>query len=389
MRTGYLIAALALASGSMHAKDMEELIDALADMPGYAATVTYAITLPQAEDDIVYTIDLRQPADPDSYLIDWSVEAPSGIVEGFTAWFDGHFYNFRNRRLQEEHYEARGQGAKAPQNSAQFASLLPSRLAMQLREIASGPYTFTLSENGGTLKIEAVRHSAGEPDAELLWTFDAATFRPLGFAADYNPGAITGQQVNAVYSDAADPLIAAGDTLSEAALRRLYPDAFTRYRESMFAIENMRGEYLPAFSLPTAAGTGRLSRMTGDPLRQLTAVVLFNPENALSPGLISAVRNAVMRLPVCADVIWACTLKDPEAATGIVGPARDGETTLTGASALAAECGAAALPVVLICDCNGRVSDLVIGMTGTLEADLVQLFAKVEPRTLERLKVRG
>lgn len=354
------------------------IMEALANMPDYAATVTYAVTLPQAEDDVVYTVDLQQPSSPYSYLINWTVEAPSGTVDGFTAWFNGNFYNFRNRRLQEHHNnwdKAAPQGAKAVQNSAQFASLLPSRMAMQLREVATGPYTHTLTRRGDVLTLEAVRECAGEPDAELTWTFNADTFEPIGFYADYNPGAITGQQVKAEYARATNPLIAEGDTLSEAALRELYPTAFTRYRESQFAIENMRGEQLPAFSLPLANGSGRMSRHASDPLAQPTAVVLFDPEGTLSPRLVSSVRKAIDRLPSDAGVIWACTPKSPDSATEAIGSERPGETTLTGAATLAAQCGAASLPVVMICDGNGCIRNLIIGMNKSLETDVIQMLS--------------
>lgn len=369
-----------LTASAASAQDIGALTDALANMPDYAATVTYAVTLPQADDDVVYTIGLQQPASADSYLINWSVEAPSGTVEGFTAWFDGHFYNFRNRRLQEHHdaWDPAAPGnAKSIQNSAQFASLLPSRLAMQLREVAAGYYTYTISRRGDELTVEAVRECAGEPDAELQWKFDAATFEPREFYADYNPGSLTGQQVKAVYAPAGTPLVAKGDSLSEATLRELYPTAFTRFRESQFAIENMRGEHLPSFSLPQTSG-GRMTHRAADSFRQPTAIVLLDPEGTLSPQLVATVRKAVDRLPANADVIWACTQKDPDAASELLGTCRPGETALTGAASLAADCGAASLPVVIACGTDGRISDLIIGLNNSLETDVIRMLLSTD-----------
>lgn len=370
-----------LMAASAGARGIGELADALADMPDYAATVTYAITLPQAENDVVYNIRLQQPSSPDSYLIDWSVDSPSGPVNGFTAWFDGHFYNFHNRRLQEHHRDwdkPAPEGTKPLQNSARFASLLPSRLAMQLREVASGPYTYTLATRNGLTTVEAIRTSAGEPDAEFCWTFRADTSEPVEFYADYNPGAITGQQVKAVYSPTDHPLIHRGDTLTETALHVLYPAAFSRYRESLFAIENMRGEQLPAFSLPEVTG-GRLTRRAGDLFAAPTAVVLMDPEATLSATLVNAVRRAVDRLPVDADVIWACTRKNPEAATAVIGPSRRGETVVTAAGTLATDCGASTLPVVMICNGDGIVHDLITGLNNTLETDVIRMLSSVIP----------
>lgn len=367
-------------ASATYAQDINALADALANMPDYSATATYAVTLPQADDDVIYTVDLQQPASADSYLINWSVEAPSGTVKGFTAWFDGHFYNFRNRRLQEHHEvwdAATPGGTKALQNSAQFASLLPSRIALQLREIAAGPYTYTIGRHGEELTVEAIRESAGEPDAELKWTFDAETFKPREFYADYNPGALTGQQVKTTYAPAAKPLAAMGTPLSETTLRELYPTAFTRFRESQFAIENMRGESFPSFSLPTTSG-GRLSRLASDSFRQPTAIVLFDPEGTLSPKLVDTVRKAIDLLPAGAGVIWAGTQKNPDCATELLGEMRPDEIALTGAASLAADCGAASLPVVIVCGSDGRIRDLAVGLNNNLETDVIRMLLSAD-----------
>ena len=79
-----------------NARGLDSVMHKLLHAEGYSATATYAVTLPQADDDIVYTIRLQQPS-PSSYLIDWDVTTPSGPQQGFTSYFDGHFYNFRNK----------------------------------------------------------------------------------------------------------------------------------------------------------------------------------------------------------------------------------------------------------------------------------------------------
>lgn len=369
-----LTATMATNISSASDPGIDSIADALANMAGYAARVRYAVTLPQAEDDVVYTVDLRQPLSVDSYLIDWSVDSPSGPVDGFTAWFEGHFYNFRNRRLQEHHdgVDPAAGGVRSVQNSAQFASLLPSRLAMTLREVASGGYVYNVHPAGGEIIVDAVRTIAGEPDAELTWRFDAATFAPRSFYADYNPGGITGQQVKADYLSA-EPI----DTmLSEAFLRARYHDAFSRFRENHFAIENMRGERLPAFSLPRLEG-GRLERNADDGFDCPTVVVLVNPESVTAPVLVNDVRRAIMRLPLTAEVVWACSQKNPESAAELFGQLREGETVVTSAESLAVDCGAAVLPVVLVCRPDGRISDLTIGLNNSLEADVIEMVLRL------------
>ncbi len=379
MRFRTLLFIASIAQGAAAATpSLDDIAAALENMAGYAATVNYAVTLPQADDDIVYTVTLQQPADPDSYLIDWTVDSPSGPVHGFTAWFEGHFYDFRNRRLREHHADwdaAAPQGAREPQNSAQFSSLLPSRMATQLRALAGPGFSYRLTPAAGNvLRLDAVRLSAGEPDAELSWTFDAATLRPREFAADYNPGAISAQQVMAVFTDTVPSM----GRLDEAALRLRYPDVFARCRESQFAIEQMRGASLPAFSLPLADGSGRLERQATQGFERPTLLVLFDPASTLAPRLAGEVREAVDRMPADVDVIWASTGKDRDAMAELLGPARRGETAVCAAAGLAADCGAATLPVTLACAPDGRIGSLIIGLNNQFATDVICMLTTMK-----------
>lgn len=366
---------LAATAGTMSARGIDDCVDALAKMPCYRAQVTYSVTLPQAQDDIVYTVDLAQdPEDADGYLIEWSVMSPSGPVSGFTSWFNGDFYNFRNHRLQELHRQWDPEtvsGPRAAQNSAQFASLLPTRIAAWLGEERPVAQSSVAAENG-RITYNETWETQGEVGSTITWVFDAESMRPLLFMADYNPGSVAGQQVTAEYSYA-DTLVPLQAPLSETFLHTRFPDAFDKYRESQFAIENMRGLPLPAFSLPRLDG-GRLARQASDSFRAPTAVVLFDPESTLAPELISTLRAAIDRLPVNGEILWAAVAKNPESTVGLLSPLRDGETAITGAAPLAADCGVAALPVVLVCGPDGRISNLVIGLNQTLQTDVMQMM---------------
>lgn len=373
--TSFLLAAAAL---SVKAQSIGDLVAALSNMPDYAATVTYAVTLPQAEDDIIYTANISQPASVDSYLIEWSVDTPSGPTSGFTAWFDGHFYSFRNNRLRELHREwdeaAVTDGPNAPQNTAQFASLLPSRLAVQMAELETPRYDYTITSNGDQIRVNANRLNGDDTDAELQWTFDARTLQPLDFYGDYNPGAISSQQVHAVYHPSSLIL----NTLSENSLKERHEDAFTLYRQSQFGIESMRGQQVPAFSLPILGSAQRMTRRATEGFPAPTALVLLDSDATLAPQLIAAVRRAIDRLPSDANVIWACTGKNPDAVGELLGELRPGETALLGARPLVRDCGAASLPVVLIVESTGRIADLIIGLNNQLEIDVIQMLNKVQ-----------
>ncbi|MCM1309885.1 MAG: hypothetical protein NC301_02525 [Bacteroides sp.] len=377
MRLPFFIALLtaSLATNFSLARGIDSIANALVSLPDYAAKVSYAVTLPQADDDVVYTVSLRQPDASDSYLIDWSVMSPSGPVEGFTAWFNGHFYNFRNRRLQEYHADwdtTATPQAKPIQDSAQFASLLPRRIAQTLREVESSPgYTCSVTTRGDEVKVEAVRQLAGEPDAEMTWIFNSETLAPKEFYGDYNPGAITGQQVKATYNYDVDGL--GGAVMSEEFLRSRYPEAFSRYRESQFSIENMRGDQLPAFSLPNISG-GRLARQAADGFDFPTVVALLDSESPLAADFVSAIRGAINRLPFTANVIWAASSKNPREVSELLGNLAPEETALTAAATLALSCGASVLPVVMVCDTSGKITDLAVGMNNTLTTDVIQML---------------
>lgn len=373
MRNGIFIALLAAALNAPAAVTLDDLIAALSDMPGYAANVRYAITLPQAEDDVVYTVDLAQPT-AGSYLIDWSVNSPSGLVEGWTAWFDGHFYDFRNNRLREVH-AGWDSTLRPPQETAQFASLLPQRLASQLAELRdSATYTYNIIDRGDEIRIEADRHSRGDVDAELAWTFDAESLTPTAFYADYNPGAMASQQVDAKYTSQPSALTS---PLSEPVLQERYPLAFEKFRESQFAIESLRGEPLPAFALPSSRGE-RMTRSRGEAFPRPTLVALLDPESALAPRLVAELREAVDRMPADTDVIYALTSKDPDSPAELLGELRPGETALTGAAGFIRECGAATLPVILVCNPAGRVADLRIGLNNQLAADVMCMLSTMK-----------
>lgn len=365
---------LAATANTLSARGIDECVDALANMPGYRAKVTYSVTLPQAQDDIVYTVDLAQDsASADSYLLQWSVMSPSGPVSGFTSWFNGNFYNFRNHRLQEHHDDwdpATPPGARAPQNSAQFASLLPTRIARWIQENRQLENELGSNDEKATYVVRQM--TDGEVSSEIYWTFRLPDWRPLEFYADYNPGSISGQQVRAVYSysDTLSPLPAG---LDEACLRGLFPDAFEKYRESQFAVENMRGLPLPPFSLPKLGG-GRMVRQTSDAFRAPVAVVFLDPAATLTPELIKALRGAVDRLPVDAEIIWASIEKNPEPTAGLLEPLRPGETALTGANSLAAACGASALPTILVCTPSGNISNIITGLNQTMQSDVIQML---------------
>ncbi len=350
------------------AVEPSDLVSALENDTIYAGRVDYSVTLPQSADEVRYVVDI-QSVGAGSWLIDW--RDTDHDQTGWSAQSGGDYYNFRARRLQEIH--AGWDKQQLPR--AQFSELIPENIGAQLREIIANPaqYEVTLNEEPNQLTMRVIRKAADITDAELTWTFDPSTLRPLKYAAEFNPGQISEHQVYASYS----PLDQTVTSISEATLKNRYPDAFTNYRQSNFAIEQMRGEPLPAFSIQLASGQGRLTRERGQEFRQPTLLVLLESESALAPELVDAVRQAADQSPREIEIIWACMERNPRSAAELLGPDRPGETALIGAKKLAADCGAAALPVIMVCRADGTVADLAIGLNKDTRTDVIQMITKL------------
>lgn len=363
-----LLIGLILSPAIASAIEPGAIINSLAADTLFAARVNYAVTLPQSSDEIQYEVDLQSVGSGD-WLIEW--RQADHDQTGWTAQTGGDYYCFRGRRLQEIH--AGWDKQQLPR--AQFAELFPEQIADQLREITSsdGRYDYTLRESNNQLILTALRKAGDITDAEITWTFDATTHHPLKYSAEYNPGQISEHQVFATYG----PLERSISSITEESLKERFPEAFANFRQSNFAIEQMRGEPLPAFSIQLASGEGRLTRERGETFREPTLLVLMESESALAGELVDAIRQAIDEAPRGAEVIWACMERNPRSATELLGELRPGETALIGAKRLAADCGAAALPVILICRPDGTVNDIAIGLNKDTRTDVIQMIMKL------------
>lgn len=91
------------------AQGIADIAKSLRDTDCYRAQARYSVTLPQNDTEVVYNIDLTgmvEPGDtlaPCRYLIDWTLDTPSGPAKGFSAYFGGNHYRYRGERLQEYH----------------------------------------------------------------------------------------------------------------------------------------------------------------------------------------------------------------------------------------------------------------------------------------------
>ena len=373
----------------LEARGLDDIIAALSAAPAYAADATYSVSLPSRDDDVVYRVRVSSvptPADslsPCAYHIGWELDTPSGPTEGWTAYFDGNLYRYRDHRLREYHtsWDAAPfrPTAAAPgiQGSTQFVELIPAYIARELRAMTAdtlytvGTPTPTTYNGTDALRVDATMDVRGERVREVSYWFDASTKMPLRIDIESNPASITEQTILVRYTPTPD---AAPAPMSEEALMALYPEQFEKYRESNFRIENLRDTPLPAFTLPTATGE-RYTRQRGDAFRAPTIIALIDPTAGFNAELVRDLRTAVDSSPVDTDIIWAVTTTNPDVAEDLTGRIRSGEHLLINARSLARDCGAASLPVVLIADRTGIVKNVLLGYNSDVPTVVLQSIA--------------
>lgn len=367
----------------------EEFAAALSDMPEYRARASYEVVLPTSQEPVVYAIALQGNAQTDSlapadYLIEWSLAKDGNRSEGFSAYFGGNHYRFRDRRLQEYHasddmspFAPAGHKERGVQSQAQFADLLPQFIGEAFKKFAAdSSYVFTFTPDsivGGRRSkvVEGVRRHSGYDALEYVYVFDYETNLPRRIEFDSNPGMIGEQLVTALYDYDSLPETA---TLSDEGLIKRYPEVFEKYRENDFRLENMIGQPLPSFSAPCVAGE-RLSRHSGDKFDAPTVIVILDSDVSSTPDVVAAVRSAVAGLPMQTDVLWAFVSNDRAVISEIVGEQRPGETVVSSARGLARDCGVTTTPVIMICDRDGVVNDISVGYNKNLSDVVIQKVA--------------
>lgn len=366
------------------------LISKLEGITPFSATARYAVTLPQAEDDVVYTVRLLSEATPADtlcearYLIDWELPRPETLSKGFSAYVDGSHYRFNDNKLQEYHFEWDSipfqVGKGGVQRNPQFAGLLPQLMARELRGMLADS-TFTLRFVPDTvvsgrhvatlIGVQKVRGYEGRYFSAL---FDPDTARPLKISNEFNPGQISEQSVTVEYTypEEGDGFITVPD--GEEELIALYPEVFEKFRRSNYRVENLRGAKLPRFSLPTLTS----ERYTFDASRGFRApavVALLDPSVATVEETVARLRKALATGTADADLIMVFTSGNPDTIEEITGPSRRGEYVLLSGRSLARDSGVTVFPTVLVCGRDGTVTEVILGFNRNLAENVIQAVA--------------
>ncbi|MCM1519771.1 MAG: hypothetical protein NC098_03200 [Lachnoclostridium sp.] len=374
------------------AQGIADIADALEGVQCADMQVKLSVTLPQNDVDVVYDIKAQATAadsdkySPCDYLIEWDLTTPSGIVEGFSAYYDGHHYRYRDGRLQEYHAEwdsipFMGKGRMdGIQSQAQFTDLLPQFMALEIKQtlndstyIYSSPAKTTF-DGREVFRVVATRTINDMTAMERTYYFDCVTFLPLRVDTESNPGSITEQTILANYTYTAPQ--GQCQAITEERLIAAYPDAFTKYRQSNFRIENLPGSLLPAFSLPMTDGS-RYTYSRGQRFEAPAIITILDASTGFSRNVVDEVRRGVAQLPYQPVVIWAFTGNHRDEIEEVIPSLLPAEMMVTSASGLGRDCGAASYPVVIMADTAGVVKKVILGLNKDMAEDVLQNMALI------------
>lgn len=363
-------------------------IDSMMSLNDYAGTVDYSVLIPQAEDPITYHLTLHStatpPGDPLSpclYLIEWT-PARDGELPGFSAYIDGSHYRYRDNRLQEYHMEWDSipftVGNGGVQCNAQFVDVLPQFIGHSLKNLLNDSnfvYTFTpdtLYNGMHAAVIDGRLMYHGYVSKESTYIFDPGTMLPVAIEYENNPGSISEQSVSVKFTSADNgeqfPVTAENDLIL------LYPEVFEKYRESNFRVENLPGTMLPTFSAPSSRDE-RYTHHRGEPFESAVVIVLVDDSGAATGATIDAVRHASMLSPKAFGTLIAYVSGNRENVADQCGPLQPGEELITGARALARDCGVTSFPTLLYVGSDGIVKDVTLGYSQDLQSKILQKAA--------------
>ncbi len=369
------------------AQGVAQLAESLANLPAYLQEATFEVLLPSAEVPITYDLILQSalPESADSlapcdYVIRWHSITPSGPLEGFSAYFDGNHYRYRNNRLQEYHYSDnplvfKPEGSVGVQNQAQFSDLLPQFLAERLTEIATDTafeYVFhpdTLINKRRAIAVDGTKRVQGYDSQYFTYAFDYDTQLPLSIDLETSPGTISEQIITVTYHP---ETTASTIGYSEEALMQQWPEVFEKYRESSFRAENLTGQPLPGFSCQLLGEDLRLEHLRGERLMHPAVLVFLDPKVASTAATIADVRAGIAQLPNTVDVVWAFNSNHTQEIEELLGEMPAEEKAITSVGSLIRNCGVNLYPTLFFVSADGIIRDVAIAYNQNLPEIVIE-----------------
>lgn len=358
--------------------DLQKIAIRLEQTTAAHVQVNYEVTLPSAAVPVCYIVDADySPIDNDTlsicnYIIEWKMSRKQGDLTGFSAYFDGHHYRYRNSKLQEFHFTADPIPFRnaAVQKNAQFIDLLPPVFAQHIQQISQdSTYQYTVKTTGKTTTIEGVRRIKGFDAMKFSYKLDTGTCLPRETDIDYNPSSISEQNVHATFSykESPQPL-----TFDENELYSRFPDEFLKFRTDNFQVDNMIGQLLPAFTALTPTRQ-RYAHDVSDGFVAPTVIVFLSPDISSTQSTIDAIRKAADNSPRQFNIIYAFNTRDAEnAENALVFSLKVNETALTHVENLIRKCGVTDFPTLLFCNTDGKIQDLQKSFNQNLDSIVIQ-----------------
>ena len=374
-------------SSAARTGSLSALADALAKTGAYSSQCSYEVLLASLSEPVTYNIKLQStpaPADtlaPCDYLIEWSLPTPSGEVSGFSAYFDGSHFRFRDKRLQEYHasedtssFAPDGDMTRGVHQQAQFAELLPQFLAQKFRSMA-GDSTYickvttdTIYNGSAATVLRGVRRISGYDCMEYIYVFDNTTLLPVHYDLETNPGQIGEQSIVVNYSPC-EPMLAKIDMSS---LIKLESEAFEKYRENTFSLDNLPGRPMPQIQAPTITGE-RYFHSAGAPFAAPTIIAFVESNVGSTPDVVKDIRSAEVLSSTLFNVVWAFLDHKADDVEEITGPATTEETILLHAGGAARDAGVGSTtPVIIFVNSDGTVSDFIRGYNRNLSSIVLE-----------------
>ncbi len=378
--TALLVLTLSVAPLGNSAQGVAQMAQNLKDTNNYLTDATFQVWLPSAEDPVTYSLTLQSdatPADslsPCEYLIRWESESKSGNHTGFSAYFDGSHYRYRNNRLQEYHFTDnpaafRPVAGPGVQSQAQFADLLPQFLALRMEEIANDTaydYKFhpdTIVSGKRAVVIDGTKRTQGYDSQYFTYAFDFDTQLPMKIELETSPGTISEQIISVKYEPGSRENRI---EYNEDALVAQWPEVFEKYRESTFRAESLKGQPLPSFSCQALNDDKRMEHLRGEGLVRTSIFVFLDPEVASTQATIQDVRSAANQLPTTVDIIWVFQGNHEDEISELLGSLMPAEAALTSAGSLIRNCGVNLYPTILVVGSDGIVREVTIAYNQNL-----------------------
>lgn len=372
---------------------LQDISDKLVGTSCYADTCSYEVLLASLSEPVSYHVNIESTAAPgDSlapcdYFVRWQMHTPNGTSEGFSAYFDGAHFRYRDKRLQEYHAEWNaepfapgGNTMRGVQNVAQFCDLIPQYIGTKFAEMAAdSSYIYSIVEDNRwnglkTVCVKGVRRISGFDCAEYMYVLDSETYLPKHIELENNPGQI-GEQSIAINYGAEN--IATDCKIDLAYIMNAEGEAFEKYRESTFSLENLPGRPLPEIVAPTSTGE-RYFHGRGKDFAAPTLLVFLDSGVDSTPSVIEAVRSATSTLPMQLDVIWAFLDHRVDDVEAIIAHPEPGEHLLMHAGGAARDCGVGTqTPVLIFVGRDGTVGDFINGYNQELPSLVIEKASSI------------